>query len=79
MNKIKAQLLHAVGGFRIARPNAYKEVSEVRLGYPVYVEGQLIGRLIDIIGPVRRPYLVIKPIRPMRVDEVYGIEVTIGR
>ena len=74
MINLKVQLLHAVGGLRVARPQAYKNVKNIRLGAPVYIESQLIGRVIDIIGPVSRPYIVIKPVRPIRVDDIYGIE-----
>ncbi len=77
MIPVDAELLYAVGDVRVAKPRAYKDIKRVRLGSLVYVDEQPIGRVIDIIGPVKRPYIVIKPLRPMRVDDVYGIGVRI--
>jgi rRNA processing protein Gar1 len=76
---IDAELLYVVGDLRVARPKAYKDVKRVRLGSLVYVDEQPVGRVIDIIGPIKRPYIVIKPLRPLRVDEVFGIPIKIAR
>ncbi len=73
---IKAKLLHRVGDLRIAKPRSYKDIKSVRIGSRVYASQQL-GRVIDIIGPVRRPYIVIKPNKPYPVDDIYGVEVEI--
>ncbi len=47
-----------------------------RIGTKVFnSQGRFIGRITDVIGPVRAPYVVIKPLTPgielRRYEELY--------
>ncbi len=55
MKKVGA-FLHKVEGYVIAKA----EGKPPSIGTPLYYRGRKVGVVVDIIGPVGSPYLVIK-------------------
>ncbi len=55
--------------------------SPPRLGSRVInSKGELLGMVIDVIGPVSSPYAVIKPVRPdMNLSRFEEVFVKVGR
>lgn len=46
---------------------------EPKMGQPVFdKDGKRIGNIIDIFGPVERPYVKIKPASGVRLEELVG-------
>jgi RNA-binding protein len=46
---------------------------EPKVGQPVFGrDGKRVGNVIDIFGPVQRPYVKIKPASGVRLEDLVG-------